>query len=94
MPALVFGPVATIEQAESLVATERLDAAIIDLNLRGQLASDFIARLAARGLPCLIVSGYGDDALPQEIQALPRIEKPVSATSVAEKLAAQLKQVA
>ena len=54
------GPVSTVKQAEELVALGGLDAAILDLNLRGEMASDFIRRLATAELPCLIVSGYGE----------------------------------
>ena len=87
------GPVSTVEQAEKLVARHPLDAAILDFNLRGRMASEFIERLAAANLPCLVVSGYGDDALPGSIAAVPRIEKPVSPASVIETLAAQLARV-
>ena len=84
------GPVNSVSQAEALVASERLDAAILDLNLRGEMASDFIKRLAATNLPCLIVSGYGEDALPAEVSGVARIEKPVSPSSVLDSLAAEL----
>ena len=85
-----IGPVGTIDQAEDLVDRERLDAAILDLNLRGTMASEFIERLAATGLPCLIVSGYGDDALPASVSGVARVEKPISPASVVETLAAEL----
>ena len=84
------GPVSTIEQAEALVASERVDAAILDLNLRGQMASDFVRRLVRSELPCLIVSGYDENALPQAVRDVPRMEKPVSPASVVSTLAAQL----
>ena len=62
------GPVSTVKQAEELVALGGLDAAILDLNLRGEMASDFIRRLATAELPCLIVSGYGEDAIPDSVE--------------------------
>ena len=85
-----IGPVGTVEQAEKMIAEERLDAAILDLNLRGDMASEFIERLAATDLTCLIVSGYGEDALPRSVSNVPRIEKPVSPSSVVQTLAAEL----
>ena len=87
------GPVSTIKQAEELIAREKVDAAILDLNLRGEMASDFIRCLKATPLPCLIVSGYGEDALPASFSDLPRIEKPVSPSVVIETLAAELARV-
>jgi len=89
-----LGPASTIEQAEELVARERPDAAILDVNLRGQMASDFIRRLAASDLPCLIVSGYGANALPPSVVHVPRLEKPVSPTAVVAALAEHLARTA
>ena len=87
------GPVATIEQAKELIARERPDAAILDLNLRGEMASDFIRGLRATHLPCLIVSGYGEDARPASVSDVPRIEKPASPSLVIAALAAELERV-
>jgi DNA-binding response OmpR family regulator len=84
------GPVSTIGQAEELVARERVDAAILDVNLHGEMASDFIERLAKTEMPCLIVSGYGEDALPEAVANVARVEKPVSPTVVVLSLAAEL----
>ena len=88
------GPVATIAQAEAIVDSERLDAAILDLNLRGEMASDFAERLAATELPCVIVSGYGEDGLPESLTRIRRLEKPVGAPAVIEALKGELTRVA
>jgi DNA-binding response OmpR family regulator len=84
------GPVSTLGQAEELVRREAVDAAIVDFNLRGEMASQFIERLSAMSMPCLIVSGYGDDALPSSVRGIPRLEKPVSAASVLKALSDEL----
>lgn len=86
------GPAGTIKQAEELIASEHLDAAILDLNLRGEMASKLIARLAAARLPCVIVSGYGEDAMPESVSGVARLEKPVSPSSVMNSLAAELRR--
>ena len=83
------GPVATVEEAETLAATAQLDAAILDLNLRGRMATDFVQRLAAARLPCLIVSGYGEDAI-REVSDVQSLEKPVSTEKVMKVLAEEL----
>lgn len=88
-----IGPVASVHEAEELVRSGPVDAAIIDVNLRGKMASDFISRLAATDLPCLIVSGYGDDALPQSLSGIARLEKPVSPALVVKTLAKQIDRV-
>lgn len=84
------GPVSTIKEAEEIVRREQVDAAIIDLNLHGQMASDFAERLAATNLPCLIVSGYAHDGLPRTVSSIPRIEKPVSPAAVLKALEQEL----
>ena len=90
MGAQPLGPASTVEQAERIVADEQVDAAILDLNLRGHIAADFVNRLAATQIPCLIVSGYGQDAVPEVVSHLPRLEKPVSVRMVLERLAEEL----
>lgn len=87
------GPVNTVEQAEQLLGRERLDAAIVDLNLRGEMASTFVERLAGQ-VPCLIVSGYGEDGVPESLRGLPRLEKPVSPKAVLDCLAGELARAA
>ena len=84
------GPVSTVREAEDMVRNSPVDAAIIDLNLRGEMASEFIKKLAATGRPCLIVSGYGEDAVPEGVTATSRLEKPVSPTVVIEALSREL----
>jgi DNA-binding NtrC family response regulator len=84
------GPVSTIRQAEELIKRERVDAAIVDLNLHGEMASEFAERLASRNLPCLIVSGYAHDGLPETVSTIPRIEKPVSPDRVLNALRMEL----
>ena len=88
--AMPVGPVGTVRQAEKLMARERVDAAILDLNLRGEMASDFVERLAATDLPCLIVSGYASDGVPEAVSGVPRLEKPVSPPLVIDQLSAEL----
>ena len=87
------GPVNTIAQAEELVASQRVDAAVLDLNLHGEMASDFVQKLSQSELPCLIVSGYGEDAIPDCVAGMARLEKPVSPSVVVDSLAAELSRV-
>jgi DNA-binding response OmpR family regulator len=85
-----LGPASTVRQAEQIIAGEHVDAAILDLNLRGDSAADFVSRLASSRVPCLIVSGYGEDAVPKHVSHLPRIEKPVSVARVLDRLSEEL----
>lgn len=88
------GPVSTVRQAQELISREQVDAAILDLNLHGEMAFEFVERLAATKLPCLIISGYAADAVPEALSRVPRLEKPVSPSAVIERLSAELAQTA
>ena len=79
----------TVQQAIDLSTRERPDAAIVDLNLNGETACDFVAKLAAN-LPCVIVSGYGGDALPASLSGIRQLEKPISPEKVLRCLAEEL----
>ena len=87
-----MGPAGTVKQAAELIDRVPVDAAILDLNLHGELAFPLIERLMAGGTPCLIVSGYGRDAMPDLLRDVPSIEKPVSCARVVAALEAVLDQ--
>lgn len=81
--ATVLGPVASVETAMALLRSEpELDAAILDLGLRGVQAYDVADWLLARRVPILIITGYEAEALPPAYAALPRLEKPASTAAV------------
>jgi DNA-binding response OmpR family regulator len=55
---VVVGPAATVAEAEQLLLTLTPDVAIVDINLRGEMAHGLIDRLHMRGVPIVITSGY------------------------------------
>lgn len=75
----VIGPAASLPQALRLIAqAPRLDAAILDINLRETLAYPLVDRLLDADVRVLISSGYDDGMIPERYRHLPRCEKPVS----------------
>lgn len=84
------GPAGSIEQARALLDEQDVDAAILDLNLRGEMAFPLVSELDARGLPCVIMSGYSPESLPRNLQHVPSLEKPVDYDRVVQSLGAQL----
>ncbi|PSC03422.1 response regulator [Alsobacter soli] len=73
----IVGPFSQIEEAESAARSERLDAAILDVNVRGRLIYPVAELLAQRGVPVLFCSGYADTpVLPQPFRSLPQVAKP------------------
>ena len=84
------GPFASIAQAEASLGDSGVDAAIVDMNLRGEMAFDFAAGLCSK-VPCVVVSGYTAEALPDSVANLCRLEKPVDPKKVLAELSRQMR---
>lgn len=54
----VLGPAATALEARRLVATQRPWAALVDVNLKGEMAWDLIDDLGAQDIAVIVMSGY------------------------------------
>ena len=52
------------------------DLAILDVNLNGDLVYPVADLLAARGLPFVFSSGYGDSGIPEPYRNRPTLQKP------------------
>lgn len=55
----VLGPVPSVSRALALFEAQVPDAAILDLNLKGELATPVAANLAALAVPFVLLTGYG-----------------------------------
>jgi CheY-like chemotaxis protein len=69
--ATVLGPVATLVEAERLVEEGCFDCAVLDMNLRGEMAFPIADRLEAKGIPFVVASGYNSASLPRPLQRRP-----------------------
>lgn len=78
----VVGPVPSVDAAMNALAEQRVDGAILDLNLQGQLAYPVADALAQRRIPFVIASGYDMRSMPSRYRLFPRIEKPFDADNV------------
>jgi DNA-binding response OmpR family regulator len=56
---VVSGPVATVADAELLLADGTPDLAVVDINLKGEFSYDLIDQMHEQGIPVVVVSGYG-----------------------------------
>jgi DNA-binding response OmpR family regulator len=75
---VVLGPAPRVNRALTLLDRERPDAALLDLNLRGELATPVAAELSAQGVPFVLVTGYGKmQSREPELRDAPRVDKPV-----------------
>src|SRR5581483_2284668 len=75
---VIVGPASRVDAAVQLAKTEPLDAAILDVSIRGGKVYPVAEQLLARGIPFIFASGYGDWALPEAFQTQPRLTKPFS----------------
>ena len=62
----VLGPVATVAGALAVIASTKLDAALLDVNLSGEKSYALVDALAARAVPFVITTGYSIDDLPKK----------------------------
>lgn len=73
----VIGPAATTAEARRLIAPSRPRLALVDMNLKGELATDLIDELHAQGTPVIVVSGYVLPAVAKE-KVVAFLQKPFS----------------
>ncbi len=86
MGCVAIGPATNMAAAIQLATEEQLDAAIVDINIRGGKAFPVLRILADRGVPFLLASGYADWSMPEEWLECPRLAKPYSPASLRESL--------
>lgn len=77
--AIVIGPVGAVEAACELVhADPKIDGAILDLNLRGEMVYPVADLLVERGVRFLFTTGYDQAVIPFRFAGIVRCEKPIS----------------
>lgn len=90
----VFGPAGAVSEALDLIATfgDRLDAAILDINLRDEFVYPVADELVARNIPFIFTTGYDALAIPPRHAAVPRCEKPINRDTVVRLLGDEFNQ--
>jgi DNA-binding response OmpR family regulator len=77
----VAGPAARVADAERLLDNEVPDLAVVDVNLKGEMAYGLIDRLHERGVRVIVVSGYA--VLPSSLdKAAAILQKPFSGAAL------------
>jgi CheY-like chemotaxis protein len=73
----VVGPTPTVEAALVAIRENRLDGALLDLNLHGRDALPAAEELSRRNVPVVLVTGYaGRDSDAPALKTAPRLRKP------------------
>lgn len=81
--AVIIGPAATVGQGIALIQeTERLNGAVLDVNLRGEPVFPLADELTARNVPFVFTTGYDASAIPERFQHVTRCEKPLHMSQV------------
>jgi ActR/RegA family two-component response regulator len=79
----VVGPVANIDDALDLIEQmQPIHAAVLDLNLQGEMAFPVADALNGCGVPFVLATGYDLSAIPVRYASVPRCEKPVNLAKV------------
>jgi CheY-like chemotaxis protein len=73
----IIGPTATTGEARRLVAEQKPKLALVDINLKKELAYDLIEELHRQGVLVIVVSGYAVPKMPAEMIAA-FVQKPFS----------------
>jgi CheY-like chemotaxis protein len=75
----IVGPVGNIDQAMRLVTSgQRIDAAVLDVNVHGGTTYPIADALRSRGVPFLFATGYDDGHLLPAYSDVPRCRKPLN----------------
>jgi CheY-like chemotaxis protein len=85
--ATIVGPAATVPDALDLVrTTPRIDAAILDIDLQGELVFPVAEALSERGVPFVFATGYDPAAIPARYAGVAHCSKPVDPGRLAKAL--------
>lgn len=87
---VVAGPAPNMAAARELIEAEPIDAALVDVHIRGERVFPLCEVLAARGVPFIFTSGYADWGMIEKWEDRPRLQKPYRIEDVQEALEALL----
>ncbi|HEY8540581.1 MAG TPA: response regulator [Steroidobacteraceae bacterium] len=83
----VVGPYARLGEAMKAAADSRIDLALLDINVRGELVSPLAERLRERGVPFVLTSAYESQELPYSLQSAIQLRKPYTDLDLLDRLA-------
>lgn len=78
----VVGPAYSLGEAFETIANARIDAALLDINLRNERVFRLADTLADRGVPIVFLSGDIWPVIPERHVGCRRVNKPVNPPSV------------
>lgn len=91
MGCIVVGPHDRVDRALVAARAERIDIALLDVNVGGEKVYPVAEILAARHVPLLFISGYGQGAIPPEHPEWRACTKPFRADDLMDMMVAQIR---
>lgn len=89
--ARVFWSTGIEDALEQIDTVDRIDLAIVDLNLHGGISTPVLDRLQAQGVAIIISTGYDTANIDARFQSLPYTEKPFTRAKMCGLMAQHLK---
>ncbi len=72
----VVGPATAVNEAMEMIGSGGIDAAILDINLDGEMSYPIADELTNRGIPFVFSTGYGGEDLRDGYEGVPLLKKP------------------
>ena len=73
----VVGPFSRASDARQALQDSKVDAAILDINLDGELVYSLAENLTARKISFVFATGYGAESIEQRFEHVPILQKPI-----------------
>ncbi|HXV01187.1 MAG TPA: hypothetical protein VG166_11880 [Caulobacteraceae bacterium] len=73
----VVGPVGRVDAAMTLMKSQAVEAAVLDINMHGDRSFRAAVQLARDKIPFVFLSGYAATALPPDLKDRPLMQKPI-----------------
>jgi DNA-binding response OmpR family regulator len=86
----IVGPYTTLADALAAAKDQTMDVALLDVNLHGEKIYPVARALAERGVPFLLLSGYGADAIPADEPSWRACAKPFTPEDLLRMMTEQL----
>jgi DNA-binding response OmpR family regulator len=77
MGCVIIGPACRVVAALQLAQTAELDAAVLDIDIAGEMVWPVAEELQRRNVPFLFLSAYPTSGVPLLFAAAPHLEKPL-----------------
>jgi CheY-like chemotaxis protein len=83
----ILGPVSSVHEALLMLSQHfAIDGAILDINLRGEMAFAVADALIARQIPFVFATGYDQEVIPEKYAHIAHCEKPIEPRQIAKAL--------